>query len=159
MVRRSFSGHGRRSPAGGQRPRGERGAVLIETAMVLPLMLFVCVGIFEFGRAFQHWQIVTNAAREGARIAVLPGMDDSKVTERVRIYLEAGALEHWDTTDVTIVRNTEVPIGAGSVMASNVTVEYPFAFMVLQPVAELVVPNSTVGTAFTMTASTTMRNE
>jgi Flp pilus assembly protein TadG len=141
------------------RLRREQGAVLIETAMVLPLLLFVCVGIFEFGRAFQHWQIVTNAAREGARIAVLPGMDDEEVTDRVRTYLEAGALEHWETTDVDIVRDTPVAIGAGSVMASRVTVEYPFAFMVLQPVAELVVPNSTVGTAFTMTASTTMRNE
>ena len=133
--------------------------MLIETAFVLPLMLFVCVGIFEFGRAFQHWQIVTNAAREGARIAVLPGMDDAKVTARVRTYLQAGALEHWETTEVDIDRNTQVPIGAGTVTASNVTVEYPFAFMVLQPVAELVVPSSTAGTAFTMTASTTMRNE
>jgi Flp pilus assembly protein TadG len=142
-----------------RRLSSERGAVLIETAFVLPLMLLVCVGIFEFGRAFQHWQIVTNAAREGARIAVLPGMDDEKVTARVRTYLQAGALEHWETTEVGIDRNTQVSIGADTVTASNVTVEYPFAFMVLQGVAELVVPSSTVGTAFTMTASTTMRNE
>jgi Flp pilus assembly protein TadG len=149
----------RRDVRAGACLRGERGAVLIETAFVLPLMLFICVGIFEFGRAFQHWQIVTNAAREGARIAVLPGMDDEIVTQRVRTYLQAGALEHWDTTDVDIDRNTQVEVGAATVTASNVTVEYPFAFMVLQPVAELVVPNSVAGTAFTMTASTTMRNE
>jgi len=149
----------RRNARASARLHGERGAVLIETAFVLPLMLFICVGIFEFGRAFQHWQIVTNAAREGARIAVLPGMDDAIVTERVRTYLQAGALEHWDTTEVDIDRNTQVAIGAATVTASNVTVEYPFAFMVLQPVAELVAPNSVAGTAFTMTASTTMRNE
>ena len=29
-------------------------------------------GIFEFGRAYQTWQVLTNAAREGARVAVLP---------------------------------------------------------------------------------------
>ena len=32
----------------------------------------VAVGIFEFGRAYQTWQVLTNAAREGARVAVLP---------------------------------------------------------------------------------------
>ena len=41
----------------------ERGAALIETAMVLPLLLLVTVGIFEFGRAYQTWQVLTNAAR------------------------------------------------------------------------------------------------
>jgi Flp pilus assembly protein TadG len=48
---------------------GERGTALIETAMTLPLLLLVSVGIFEFGRAFQTWQVLTNAAREGARLA------------------------------------------------------------------------------------------
>jgi hypothetical protein len=40
-----------------------------------------------------------------------------------------------------------------------VTVDYPFEFMVLNPVAKLVVSGSTVGTPLTMSASTTMRNE
>lgn len=143
----------------GRRPRGDAGAVLIETAFVLPLLLLVCVGIFELGRVFQTWHVVTNASREGARIAVLPGMDDTKVTDRVRTYLEAGALDKALTAGVRIVRNTTISIGSGTATASRVTVEYPFAFMVLQPVAELVVRESTVGSAFTMTASTTMRNE
>ena len=50
----------------------ERGAALLETAIALPLVLLFSVGIFEFGRAFQTWQVLTNAAREGARVAVLP---------------------------------------------------------------------------------------
>jgi Flp pilus assembly protein TadG len=40
----------------------KRGAVLIEAALVLPLLLLVCVGIFEFGRAFQTWRVVTMTA-------------------------------------------------------------------------------------------------
>ena len=148
---------GERGP--GRRSLGEGGAVLIETAMVLPLMLLICVGIFEFGRVYQTWQVVTNAAREGARIAVLPGMDDSKVAARVQTYLQAGALDKASSANVKIVRNTTVSIGSGTATASQVTVEYPFSFMVLQPVAKLVASSSTVGGAFTMTASTTMRNE
>jgi Flp pilus assembly protein TadG len=137
----------------------ENGTVLIETALVLPMLLLVCVAIFEFGRAFQTWQVLTNAAREGARIAVLPGKTDAMVTSRVQTYLQAGQLEYANSTTVTIDRNTTVSTGTGTAAASAVTVAYPFSFMVLQPVAQLVVPNSTAGTAFTMTAVTTMRNE
>src|SRR5437870_5269441 len=49
-----------------------RGQALVETAIAVPLLLLVSVLIFEFGRAYQVAQVVTNAAREGARVAVLP---------------------------------------------------------------------------------------
>jgi Flp pilus assembly protein TadG len=142
------------------RLKRDEGAALIEAAFTLPLMLFVCIGILEFGRAYQAWQVVTNASREGARIAILPGMNDAAVTSRVRSYLEAGALDQASVTAVVIQRNTTVSIGGTSTAsASKVTVNYPFTFMVLNPVAQLVAKNSTVGQAFTMSASTSMRNE
>src|SRR5205814_7503233 len=52
-----------------------RGQTLLETALTLPLLLLVSISIFEFGRAYQTWQVLTNAAREGARVAVLPNAD------------------------------------------------------------------------------------
>ena len=55
-----------------KRFKNQRGAALIETAITIPIILLVSVAIFEFGRAYQTWQVLTNAAREGARIAVLP---------------------------------------------------------------------------------------
>ena len=137
----------------------ERGQALLEVALTLPLLLLVAVGIFEFGRAYQTWQILTNAAREGARIAVLPGTDDDAVEERVHDYLEAGLIPDPDDADVTIDRDTTVAIGAGTASASRVDVAYPFTFIVLQPVAQLVVGGSTVGAPLTMTTSATMRNE
>lgn len=142
------------------RLRRDDGAALIEAAFTLPLMLFVCIGILEFGRAYQAWQVVTNASREGARIAVLPGMNDTAVTARVKTYLEAGALDKAGVTSIVIQRNTTVSIGGtNTASASKVTVNYPFEFMVFQPVAQLVVSGSTVGAPLTMSASTTMRNE
>ena len=73
-----------------KRLRNQRGAALIETAITIPLVLLVSVAIFEFGRAYQTWQVLTNAAREGARIAVLEGPTDAQVTTTVRDYLTAG---------------------------------------------------------------------
>ena len=74
-----------------RRARGHKGAALIEVALTLPLLLLVSVGIFEFGRAYQTWQVLTNAAREGARVAVLPDSTDDAVEDRARAYMESGS--------------------------------------------------------------------
>jgi Flp pilus assembly protein TadG len=138
--------------------RNERGAALLEVALTMPLMLFIAIGIVEFGRAYQTWQVLTNAAREGARIAVLPGIDDASVTTRVRTYMTDGQLDKAATAAVIITRNNPIANGAGTT-ASRVTVDYPFTFIVLQPIARMVVSNSTAGAPLTMTASALMRNE
>jgi Flp pilus assembly protein TadG len=138
---------------------GERGQALLEVALTLPLLLLVAIGIFEFGRAYQTWQVLTNAAREGARVAVLPGSNDAAVEDRVQEYLEAGLLSAADEVDVTIDRDTEISLGAGTASASMVQIDYPFTFMVLQEIATLVVDGSTAGEPLTMTTSATMRNE
>jgi Flp pilus assembly protein TadG len=138
-----------------RRFRNQRGAALIETAVTLPLVLLVSVAIFEFGRAYQTWQVLTNAAREGARIACLPDYTDTQVTSTVRSYMTSGRLPGASTAAVLIVRN--VPFGTTT--ASRVTVNYPFQFVVLGPVARLVKGNSTAGSALTMQSSALMRNE
>jgi Flp pilus assembly protein TadG len=135
------------------RLRNQRGAALLETAITLPLILLISVAIFEFGRAYQVQQVLTNAAREGARIAVLPDYTDAQVTSVVRSYMTGGGLT---PINPTITRN----IAVGPATASRVTINYPFNFMVLNPVARLVRPASTLGSgALTMQASALMRNE
>jgi Flp pilus assembly protein TadG len=142
-----------------QRLRDEAGSALIETALTVPLVLLLSISVFEFGRAFQHWQVLTNAAREGARVAVLPGTSDEAVRSRVQAYLEAGQLASADSASVAVVRNDEISIGAGTASASRVTVSYPFEFIVLEPLMPLITPDSSVGAPITMSASATMRNE
>ena len=147
------------------RARGERGAALVETAFVLPIMLLVCVGILEFGRAYQTWQVVTNAAREGARVAILPHYADASVSARVKTYLKNGGLPAAvvdSAATKVLITATTIPVNAtGTVTAaaSRIVVEYPFQFMVLQPVAQLVVNGSLAGQPFTMRMTTIMRNE
>lgn len=138
------------------RLRNQRGAALLETAITLPLVLLVTVSIFEFGRAYQTWQVLTNAAREGARVAVIAGHSDTQVTDAVRTYMQNGQLPMHATASVSVNRN--VPFGSTS--ASTVTVSYPFQFTVLNPVVRLVSKNSTTGQGTTnMVATASMRNE
>jgi Flp pilus assembly protein TadG len=48
-------------------PSLERGAAAVEFAIVLALMLLIVAGIFEFGRAFQYYDALAKATRDGAR--------------------------------------------------------------------------------------------
>ena len=139
-----------------KRFRNQRGAALLETAVTLPLILFISVGIFEFGRAYQTWQVLTNAAREGARLAVINGSTDVDVTTRVRNYMTAGQLSNAATATVTINRAIAL---SGVDTASQITISYPFQFMVLNPVIRLITPSSTTGTPITMQSTALMRNE
>jgi Flp pilus assembly protein TadG len=51
----------------------EVGQGLVEFALILPIFLLLIFALVDFGRAFFTWQVVTNAAREGARAAAVQG--------------------------------------------------------------------------------------
>jgi Flp pilus assembly protein TadG len=139
--------------------RSERGAAMLETALTLPLVLLIAVGIFEFGRAFQTWQVLTNAAREAARVAVLPNPPAGAATTRATEYLKAGQLPNAAGATVAVTAET-INLGGGvTAPASRVTVAYPFNFMVLRPIAQIVNGGSTLGAPLTITATAVMRNE
>ena len=139
-----------------KRIRNQKGNALVETAITIPIILAVCVAIFEFGRAYQTWQVITNAAREGARIAILDGTTDAQVTSAVRSYMQSGQLSKYSSASVAITRT--VPLGPNT--GSQVTVTYPFNFTVLNPVMKLLNSGATAGKGTTMMVSTAvMRNE
>jgi Flp pilus assembly protein TadG len=141
------------------RMRSERGAALLEAAITIPMLLLISVGIFEFGRAWQTWQVLTNAAREGARLAVLPDPTAGVPEARVREYMAGGELPGAQTAAVTVNRSSSITVNGAPVSASEVTIDYPFSFIVLQPVARLVSPGTSVGGPLTMRAQAVMRNE
>lgn len=81
-----------------QKPHNRRGAAVVETAFVLPIVLLFALGIMEYGRYILALQVVTNAAREGCRYAVThtqpvtlggatTGNATSDVTNKVTAYL------------------------------------------------------------------------
>jgi Flp pilus assembly protein TadG len=142
-----------------RRIKSERGAALLEAAVTLPMLLLVSVGIFEFGRAYQTWQILTNAAREGARMAVLQDSSNTDIAARVTQYMTDGQLGAVAGATVGVNRSAVIDVNGRSVSASDVTIDYPFSFIVLQPVARLVAPTTSLGGAVVMHAEAVMRNE
>ncbi len=141
-----------------RRLKNEKGTALLEAAITMPMLLLVAVGIFEFGRAYQTWQVLTNAAREAGRVAVTPYAASGAPESRAREYMQNGQLPNWASASVSVAA-TSITVNGVSEPASQVTISYPFQFIMLQPVARLVQPATTLGAPLTMSASIVMRNE
>jgi Flp pilus assembly protein TadG len=109
----------------------DRGSELIEFALAAPILILLLAGIFDFGMMFRNFEVVTNAAREGARVGVLPGYQDADVQARVDAYLAASGLTGPRTTTVQAV---PVATPAGTFTARSVLVNYTYQFVVLGPI-------------------------
>jgi Flp pilus assembly protein TadG len=144
-----------------RRLQDERGAELIEFALVFPLLLAVLGGIVDFGRMFQRMEVTTNAAREGARLASLPGYNLADIESRVRAYMNEG-IRAGAGAQTTVARNlvTLTPAGGGaSFQAAQVVVNYTDSYLILGPLAALLGGNAADFAAITLTATSTMRLE
>ena len=64
--------------------RTRRGAAAVEFAVVAPVFFLLILGMIEFGRMLMVQQLITLAAREGARTAVLDGGSTASVIQQVR---------------------------------------------------------------------------
>jgi Flp pilus assembly protein TadG len=135
--------------------RSERGAELLEFALAMPLLLLVLAGIIDMGFLFKDYEVVTNAAREGARMASLPGWTETDVQARVAAYLIAGGYQGTATTTVTAVVITDV--SGRSINGMKVKVDAPHSYLILGPIAELVQGAQLATT--TLHAASTMRSE
>lgn len=61
-----------------------RGVTLVETALVLPIIMLMLMGIIECARYYYIQSVLANAAREGARYAIVNPADLNGITSRAR---------------------------------------------------------------------------
>jgi Flp pilus assembly protein TadG len=114
--------------------KSEKGAELVEFALTFPLLLLVMLGIMDFGLLLHRVQVLTNAAREGARIAVLPGYENpANITQRVNEYLLAAGLPGTATTAVGAAQPLD--IGGVCIEIIPVTVTYTHTYMFVGGIA------------------------
>ncbi len=85
--------------------RSERGQTMVETAIVLPVVVFMLVAMVDAGRVFHAWIVVTNSAREGAR-AGAARQSETVVTSRVE-----AAMNGWLCTDTETTCTTTNVLG------------------------------------------------
>jgi Flp pilus assembly protein TadG len=142
-----------------RRVRSERGAELIEFAIVLPILLLVFVAIVDFGLVFQRFLTISNAAREGARIAVLPGYTQTDVQNRVTQYVQQGIGDNTVLPTTTLTPVSVDPPGATPPFpAAQVTVSMTHNYLFLGPVMGLFGGSGSFSSV-TLSARATMRTE
>lgn len=69
------------------RPQKRRGVHLVEFAFVAPVLFALIIGIIELGRGLMVQQLLTEAARRGARSGVIEGTSSAKIKSAVTDYL------------------------------------------------------------------------
>jgi Flp pilus assembly protein TadG len=125
--------------------QAQRGQALVEFALILPVILLLVVGMLEFARAWNLHQVMTDAAREGARRAVLadPVIDRDSVKAAMWRHL---ATFGYDPSYATM---TITPDADFKETGENITVvlSLPYRFFVIS------------GSSLTMKTAFTMRNE
>lgn len=103
-----------------------RAGAAVEMAVVAPLLITILFGIIEYGWLFSVQQNLVNAAREGARIGTLNGMDASDVQSRVNEFLDPLGLASSATVTVVeatpdepnVVVRVSVPISDVAIMGT-----------------------------------------
>ncbi|MGN6543793.1 MAG: TadE/TadG family type IV pilus assembly protein [Aureliella sp.] len=146
-----------RRPAGLQRHRGRTrrarprlaraGAAVVEFAFVAPLLIMLTFGMIELGRLVMVKQLLINASREGARLAVLPASTEQDVLALVNSEL-ASATINGATVVLTPASLANAP--AGSPVTVSISISSSAVSWIPKP---MFVFNQT------LEASTTMRRE
>lgn len=121
--------------------------------MVLPLLLSLLFGIAEFSVMFSRWHAVTNAAREGARTAIVfrAPCDEATVMDEVRVRVRS----YIAPLGITVTDAQIVIEGVCGTPETNtrVQVTVPYQFQVLSNLMPSLSPTiNTVG-------DSVMRNE
>lgn len=103
------------------RRRANRGQATVEMALVLPLLIWLLVGLVDVARMANAYLIVQHASREAVRLGIT-GASDSAVAQRALM-----ASQTLDPTRLTISVSPAAPRNTGS----DITVRINYRYEVL----------------------------
>ncbi len=141
--------------------RDARGAEILEAAIVLPILLTLLIGTVWMGRAYNVYETMTRAAREGARFAVAPSCatcgnappTDAEVTSVINAALSAAKMDPANVNDppITITRNLVLNLqDPNSVRFSGVVITFGYPFQFVVPFTSLNLSTITISTSVQM---------
>lgn len=131
------------------RRRRRRGQAIAEFAIAAPIFFLILFAIIDFGRYVYYVQVLNNAAREGARYAIVHGADSlsptgppddpsgADVIAVVRDYA-VGVVGIDDVSVLTITATWGTPPATpDNDRGTKVTVEVTYAFRSLVPIVPI----------------------
>lgn len=120
------------------RGRGERGAILVELALMLPLLTLFFLTVVDLGLVIWEHQVLQNAAREGARFSILPtSWLDPRNPTATQAAIEQRVIDYClqegitvNAVDITVNQQYPIVVGGFTVRGSEVVVTYNRSFLV-----------------------------
>jgi len=149
------------------RKAGERGVTVVEGAIFIIAFFMLILGVIELGRFLSMRQVLTNAAREGARFAIAPLSqtntlpDETEVIARVNTFLNAGAVTGATVTTtcpLTAPETCTTKSATMSVTTGLLTTEYTMV-TVSKPYNVVTAPGFFNALTITLTGTSMMRRE
>ena len=129
----------------------QRGVAMVEFALVLPILLIVLFGIFDFGRAINYWIDATHLANETARYAAVgnkPTSCSGSLVSCMRAQADSGELVNGSssvTQPLHVCVNAPSATTVGTPITATASFQYQwFSFLGLS------VTTTTVSTSATM---------
>jgi Flp pilus assembly protein TadG len=112
----------------------DRGAAAVEFALVMPILVLLLFGIVEFARVWNVKQVLTDAAREGARIAVVAERQNFETIQLLRDSVErvvkrTAVAAAMDTSETKL--NIDTSYGVGGPTGSEARVELTYQYQPL----------------------------
>ena len=131
------------------------GAAMVEMAVLLPIFVTVILGIIEFGRAMMVGQLVTNAARDGARMAISNNTTNQQVQTTISNFIQSSVGAAQANITVTITNSN--PQSGNSLsnakMGDLITVAVAIPFSTVSYIPPTYLAGASIS------ASSTMRHE
>jgi Flp pilus assembly protein TadG len=122
-----------------RRSRQDRGAIIAEFAVILPVLLILVFGVIEMSIAFNRHQAVHASAREGARVASIPGVSNADACNRANAALtginfssapncsvSGDCSGNSESVDVTVTANHDIRLLFVSTINVNISGEASF---------------------------------
>jgi Flp pilus assembly protein TadG len=114
--------------------KNQKGAAIVEFAIILPVLIIFVIGIIEGSLLFYNKQIITNASREGARAGIAKvdkygtTVDGTYIDTLVKAYCK----QHLITFGGSKIPNSNTNIsGSGSYPDGTITVTVNFPYNIL----------------------------
>lgn len=137
----------------------ETGQALVEFTFVLPIFLLLLFGLVDFGRGFYTWLLVTNAAREGARVAATQ-QDQTAVQTRIYDAVCKTYPSQCSLTPAKLTWTNKPTANVQGPRGEPVVIELAYDFQFVTPLGNIIafVSGGSLSTP-TITAHSSMRLE